>query len=163
MAYYGPDISESESSGNDDRCNQLLGTMKRTGEYVGEKRKKNKKKRSELPPKQRKWLNARDDCVEKATNQMFLVDLRTKTQFQTDPKIIDYADKEKVAEAIASHLNKSMEADPRDLYLVGFDTEGDFATAQVFSRINGVDHAYIFQLSMINKDGKLPKTLEKFL
>ena len=141
--------------------------MQREGEAVEpkEKKKKKKKKKSqaEKDARQRKWSSARVRLAAEAEEEMFKLDCETKSLFHTPLSSIQYADKPAIANLLALNLKKNMAMDKRDFYLFGFDTEGEFETAQIYANVDGVEHALLFQMSMIRKDGDFPPAFVELL
>ena len=115
-----------------------------------------------MDPKQAKFHRAKNRILREVLIKLHAKRLNSKRLFQFPGKI-QYIDRPSDANASARALLRDLKADDRDFPPVSIDFEGSGAVLQIYTVLNNVTHAYIFQVNKILKDGKLPEDVYEFL
>ena len=163
-----PELSEDE---DDIRENQGVALLASSLIHEGllpkrKNRKKKKLKRHEQPEFQRRWNNAKDRFVEEAEDEMFESEILgdgDKHYINIEPDQISYADTPAVCDELASTLVDAFRESGSEFLIIGIDTEGDYDTLQMYTRIGGKTFAFFFQLSLAAPGNLLPPMLFELL
>ena len=142
-----PDLPDSGSESETDRIgHRLRSSMGQEGIKLP---KKPKAKRRDMPERKKKWLDARDRFMEEAENEAFTRDKKMMYLLDVPLKDIKYADTPEDAEILAAMFLDAFARRRRNHYLVGFDSEGELDTVQLFTRLDGRRYAVVLQLNFI--------------
>ena len=159
-----PEQSDDEDYFDDMLCDRLRGSMLQHGEMSRTQfPRRRKPRRAELSQKQRKWLNQKDNFVEKVVKDLFKEESKRMTVLNTPIRLIKAADSPSSADQLAGDLLENMDKDGGEFFETGFDVEGEFGTTQLYTVANDVVHAYVFQMNKICVDGKLPPKVQQLM
>ena len=149
--------SEDEDYYEDMVVAQLIGSMRQHGEMSrSQLPRRRKPKRAEMTSRQRKWLNFKDNAVEKVVKDLFNDEKKKMTVLQTPANVIRYAEDPASANQMAEDLLDNMDKDGDEYFEFGTDTEGNGATLQLYTVANEITHAYLLHLKKILVNGRLP-------
>ena len=124
--------SEDEDYYEDMVVAQLIGSMRQHGEMSrSQLPRRRKPKRAEITSRQRKWLNFKDNTVEKVVKDLFNDEKKKMTVLQTPANVIRYAEDPASANQMAEDLLDNMDKDGDEYFEFGTDTEGNGATLQL--------------------------------